>query len=154
MFLILGSIDLYSQDLKTIDDNKICDEILTYNYIEPVDSFKEVLKLTIEINEFSLGRETKEYNIVWSENISNESPIIQVSKDGAMRVSIGRVIDNGKNYYIYRVHLYKKIKRCWEDRSTSVNWSRCKLGVITNGYGIGNKGTSNYIGFSGKIKIE
>ncbi len=154
IILCLGYVNLFSQDFKTIENDKICDENQAYNYVEPVDSFKNEVILTIEINEFSVGRDTEKIDKTWTGNIANETPIIKVNKEGAIRVSIGKVIDNGRKYYIYRIHLYKKINGCWEDQSSSVNWSRCKLGEITNGHGIGNKGTSDYVGFSGKISIE
>ncbi|MFY0643651.1 MAG: hypothetical protein JXR19_04225 [Bacteroidia bacterium] len=154
IILCIGSTQIYAQEFKTIDNSEVCDESQTYNYVAPVESFKSKLTISIDISNFTVGRDSKKINKTWTGSVTDETPIIKVSKDGAIRIAVGRVIENGKKYYIYRIHMYKKIDGCWEDRSSYVSFARFNPGVINNGYGIGTQGTSEYIGFSGILTIE
>ncbi len=150
----LGFLNSYSQDFKTIDNSQICDASQVSGYIEPVDSFKAELTVTLDLEEFTVGKQTKEIDNIWSGTITDETPIIKITKNGAIRVSIARIIDNEKRYYVYRLHLYEKTDGCWEEKNFRKDWSSFKLGTVTHGYGLGTKGSSDYIGFSGKLIIE
>ncbi|MDC9721326.1 MAG: hypothetical protein PSN34_00960 [Urechidicola sp.] len=154
IIVCFGSTHLYSQEFKIIEDDKKCEDIINNRYVEPVDSFKNELKVTISISEFSVGKEEIKVDKTWTVSITDETPIIKVTKNGALRISTGKVIDNRMKYYIYKIHLYKKENGCWEEGSSTMDWNRLKLGKIMQDYGFGIPGRNNHIGFKGEVIIE
>lgn len=127
--IIISSINAYAQ----IDDNEVCD----YYQIPSVDEFKSNLQLNIEITEISIGKKIEKIDFQYSEEMSDESSVIVVRKDIAIRISIGRVIENGNRYYIYNMKIFKRTKDCWEDTNPHPYWKKFNLGKLTNGYTTG-----------------
>gem|GEM_PF-2620370 len=125
-----------------------------YYTILPVASFNDSLTVTIRISTAKLAAENKEINFSASEVIADETPIFRITKQMGLSVSVGRIIENDLKFYIYKVHLFRKVNGCWEDASWDNNWSKFSLGEVSGGYAYGNEGTSGYIGFSGSISIE
>lgn len=151
---LFNIINCRAQDVVIVNDKDVCTAVKDYSYVKAVDTFKTEVTITMDISSFSVARNTKKIDFSYSETIENETKIVQVTKKGAIRISIGRVVENGKKYYIFQVHLYKKDKECWREMSTFGNWTKCSLGTMTHGYAFGTKNTKNYIGFYGPIKIS
>jgi hypothetical protein len=155
LFLITTFSFAFSQKIITIAKEKVCETPKkTYGNITPIENFKESLTIHFVINKASLGTDVTLPNLKFSEVIRHESSIFEITKDMAISVSIGKVTEMGKNYYIYKIHLLKRIKDCWEDAAGDINWTKFNLGNITAGYAYGNEGTSGYIGFTGSITVE
>jgi hypothetical protein len=145
----------FSQDTRTIDKKLVCEPPKKlFGNIEPVGGFKDNLNLKIQVDKITLGTEVTVANKSFVEVIRNESSIFEITKESAISVSIGRVTENGSNFYIYKIHLFRKVKDCWEDSAWDTHYTKCKPGTITSGYGYGNEGTSGFIGFSGSVTIE
>lgn len=146
----------FAQKVKTIELEKICEPIQPeyYLYVEDVEEFIDTLTLRIQISSVTNGREVSNESLTFSEKIINESSIVQLSKEVALSICLARIVDQGKKYYIYSIHLYKKEGKCWEDINSMLNWSKCNLGVINSGYGIGNQGSSNFVGYTGNITLQ
>jgi hypothetical protein len=146
----------FAQKVKTIDLDKVCDPIAQqYHYeVEDVDEFKDSLTLTIELTTVTDGRDVDYKAKRFTEKIKDESSIIMLSKTVAFSIAIARITEHGKKYYLYSIHLYRKDGKCWDDLNTNGTWSKCSLGTITSGYGFGNQGTSNFIGFSGSVRVK
>lgn len=152
---LLISTLVFSQKVKTVERNKICDvPKKTYGTIEPVSEFKDSLKAIIQIRRITLGANSEEVDKTFTEMIKNESSVFKVTNEMAISVSIGRVEENGFKFYIYKIHLFRKIKGCWEDSSWDTSWTKFNLGNFTGGYGYGNEGASGFIRFSGNITVE
>lgn len=158
LLLMVGVLTLmsgYAQKIKTIDRADICEApTKTYNNILPVTEFKDRLEVAISINEITLGSKTEQVDLFFIETITNESSVFKINGDMAISVSIGRVEENGSKFYLYKVHLFRKVKGCWEDSAWGTNWTKCNLGTVTHGYGYGNQGTSGFIQFAGGINVE
>lgn len=145
---------IFAQDIKFIDNDNICEPGESDKKIEFVESFKDSLKLTLELETMTVSKKTEKIDFVYSEYIKDESSVIRITKNGALRLSIARVTENGKKYYLGKIHLYRKEGNCWEDITYFHDWEKISLGAINYGYGIGDQGTSNYIGYFGKVIIE
>ncbi len=145
---------LIAQKVNTIDNEKICELGPSVDMNDFVDSFKDSLKLIINLHTISIGKKSEEVNFNYSGYFVNESDIIRVNKNFALRISVARVIENGNKAYLYKIHLLKKENDCWEDYSTQHAWDQGNLGTLNNGYAIGYEGTSSHIGYEGTILLE
>ncbi len=153
--LFLGCFTtLFAQDKNVIPDEEICDVPLYARGVSYVDRFRDTLNISINLDEVFIGKKSKKVEFSYSAKISNESSVIRVSKDLAIRISIARVVENGNKFYLYKIHLYEKYKDCWHDRSTNGSWGICNLGVVNGGFYYGAKGTKNCFGYKGSISIE
>jgi hypothetical protein len=153
--LLVLSFTSNAQKVKTLSNEDLCPKI-TPSYalpISPVDEFKDSLELSISINKVTEGREELSVNLSFNETISNESSIVKLSKNVAMRISVGRVVENGEKFYIYAIHLYRKEKGCWEDVYPNTAWNMFSLGTVTGGQGYGNQGTSGFVSFNGNVSV-
>lgn len=149
----LSICSLSAQNNNNIPDNELCDIPPNLQRINPAESFKDSLTLTIDITEIYIGKKTKEIEFIYKEVITSESSIIKVNKDMAIRVSIARVIDNGKKCYLYKIHLFEKYKDCWYDKNASGGWSVGKIGTLNSGYYHGTKGEDCF-GYDGDITLD
>ena len=157
ILIALCSVHLvFGQKVKTVAPEKVCDQNsqAIYFEVEDVEAFKDSLTLKLDIATVTNGKDVDSKGFKYSTKIKDESPIVQISKKVAFRISIARVVENGKKYYLYTIHLYRKEGKCWDDLYPNSSWDKCSLGSITNGYGIGNQGSSNYVGFSGDIILK
>lgn len=154
LFLAICINNLQGQNQNLISNDEICDIPPNVLKVEYVDNFKDTLKLSIDLEEVYVGKKTKKVEFSYSENFSTESSLIKVTKDFAMRISVARVIDNGKKCYLYKIHIFEKYKDCWYDRNANGTWSIGKIGTINWGYYYGTKGTKNCFGYAGDITIE
>jgi hypothetical protein len=151
----LLAIDGMAQKLKTIPIKDVCETVkIAYTSVEPVVEFKSNLTMKLKIGIVTNGLKDKSVSIDISEEISDESAIYQIDEKVAISLSVGRVIENRNKFYLYKIHLFRKINGCWEDSSIQSTWSKFNLGVVTGGYAYGSQGTSSYLGFSGTVSIE
>ena len=153
-FLLITHLT-YSQAPKTLEFAEICEfSTKAHDYAKPVEKFKDSLEVYLKVNSITLGTNKKSFDIEIREKVAEQTKIYKLDKKSALCISIGRIRDNGNNYYIYKFHLYKKVKGCWEDASGSGGWSKFSLGYVTSGRGYGTVGTSNYLSFSGTVEIN
>lgn len=155
-FVIIAS-NAFAQKVKTIDPEDVCD-IVTPRYhvsIKPVEEFKDSLTITLKVSTVSKGQDLDAKGLTFTEVISDESSIIRIGKEVGFSISIARVVEKGKNYYLYSLRLYSKEGNCWEEVNGSyATWSKFNLGTVTTGYASGSEGTRNYIGFTGSLSVE
>jgi hypothetical protein len=153
---IVVSVETYSQKIKTIEFNQICDPPKKEygNNVEAVDEFRDSLKATIQIDRITLGTNVEEVNRTFEEVFKDETQVYRLNNEMAISVSVARVVENDKKFYVYKLHLFRKIKGCWEDVCWDHAYSKFNLGNFTSGHGVGNEGSSTYIGFQGNVTIE
>lgn len=155
LITLLTSIVVFSQKVNTLEINDICDAPKkTYGNIEAVNEFKDSLKATIQIYKITLGTKTEDLDETFIERIKNESTIYKLNNKMAISVSVGRIEENGDKFYIYKIHLFRKNKGCWEDTTRDTQWTKFNLGNFTSGYGYGFEGTKEFVRFSGNLSIE
>jgi hypothetical protein len=150
---VLSICSLSAQNKSDISDDELCDIPPNLQRINPVESFKDSLTLTIDIKEIYIGKKIKEIEFEHTEVITTESSIIKVNKDMAIRISIARVIDNGKKCYLYKIHLFERYKDCWYDKNATGGWSVGKIGTLNSGYYHGTKGEDCF-GYDGDITLN
>ncbi|MCB9334933.1 MAG: hypothetical protein H6586_02215 [Flavobacteriales bacterium] len=154
LFITLSSV-AYSQKTKTINLTDVCETVkIAYTTVDPVSDFKSNLHVKLKIDMLSDGLNEQQVDVDIVQEIEDETDIFQISKKVAISVSVARVKENGNKFYVYKIHLFRKIDGCWEDASIQNTWQKFNLGVVTGGYAYGSKGTSTYLGFSGTIIIE
>lgn len=150
---LCSTLSMHAQTKRDIADDDLCDIPSHLLRIQPVESFKDSVTLTINLNEIYVGKKTKSVKFVHTELITSESSIIEINKEMAIRVSIARVIDNGNKCYLYKIHLFEKYKDCWYDRDASGGWNLGKLGVVNSGFYHGTKGEDCF-GYEGDIILD
>lgn len=153
LVFLISVCSLSAQNNKDISDDEICNIPPNIQKINPVESFKDSLTLSIDLTEIYIGKRTKEIKFKHTEVITTESSLIKVTKDMAIKISVARVIDNGNKCYLFKIHLFEKYKDCWYDKNANGSWSIGKIGTVNAGYYHGIKGEDCF-GYDGEISIN
>ena len=151
---LLASNLCLAQKVKTVKEKKVCKIDDSLFGITPVDSFKDSLKFTVKLTSTTEGKVTNESNLEYTEIILNESSILQISNNIAISISVERIEERAKKYYIHRIHMYRKEKKCWKDLSSTSSWSAFNLGAVNSGMSHGNKGSDDFWGYDGTLSLE
>ena len=141
----------WAQKVETIAESVICIE-KSFNRPEEVKIFKDALLLTLRVDSVFTGDNSHAAQIEYRASIENESPVIQLRDGIGMRVSIARIYDNNRKYYIYAIHFYYLEEECWHELETTSPWRMFQPGTVTSGYTLSTN--NKKIGFKGELRLE
>ncbi len=141
---------------QTILNSNLKSECFTNNnyHNKSTKILKEDLTLKLEITKIKIDDLVKKISFKYTEKIKNESSLIIINDSIAFKISIGRVVDQKLNKYLYKADLYRKIEDCWQVATPTNYWNEFSLGVISSGLGFGYEGTLGYLGFDGTLIVE
>lgn len=152
-FALFTLTDTYGQTTKHTQVKDVCFGNSNYRN-NSVNEFNESLTITVDILEIQNGKVSENVEFSHSEEFANETSLIEINDTVAMKISICRAVDYGVKKYLYKIDLFRKKGKCWNNAGGPGLWAEFYPGQLTEGFSVGTPNTSSYLGFNGSIQLE